>query len=139
MDETKKTVLTKEEWIRKYSYLPFKFKSCTEQKWPKIKANALAMLRKNFKGAKFRVYKYYETSMEIMFDGPYSKEEIYSELGHFATLHSCSAGYEYEFWHEWNFMFGGVKCVFLKKKGEDLTYYEPKKNKKKSKKIKKTN
>ena len=129
MEETKKTVLTKEEWIRKYSYLPFKFDDRTKQTWAKIKANALAILRKNFRGAKFRVYNYYGC-IQIMFDGPQSKEEVYAELGHFATMHRCSAGYEYEYWHPWNHRFGGVKDVFIEKKGEDLTYYVLKRNKK---------
>jgi hypothetical protein len=126
--------MTKEEWIREYSYLPFKFKSLTEQKWPQIKANVIAILRKNFPNAKFRVYKYADTSMEIMFDGPQSKEEVYAEVGIFATMIHCSAGYCHEFWHDWNFMFGGVKYVFIKKKGEDLTYYVLKRKTKKSKK-----
>lgn len=129
------TTMTENEWKKEYSYLPFKFKDCTEQTWAKIKANALAILRKNFRGAKFRVYKYYGC-IQIMFDGPQSKEEVYAELGHFATTHHCSAGYEYEYWHPWNHRFGGVKYVFIKKKGEDLTYYVLKR--KKRKKSKKT-
>lgn len=127
--------LTKEQWTRKYSYLPHKFGGCREQTWEKVKANALSMLRKNFKGARFRVYKC-GSSMEVMFDGPQSKEAVYAELGLFATKHHCSAGYDYEFWHEWNFRFGGVKYVFITKRGEDMTYCEPKR--KKTKKAKKT-
>ena len=133
MSEAEKTMLTKKEWIRKYSYLPYKFKSCTEQTWAKIKSNALAILRKNFPGAKFRIYKNCNC-MEIMFDGPQGKSDVYGELGHFATMYYCSAGYEYEFWYPWNFMFGGVKGVFIVKKGEDITYYEPKPKKTKKSK-----
>lgn len=110
-----------------FSYLPFRFKSCTEQTWAKVKANAIAILRKNFPKSKFRVYKYYD-SMEIMFDGAASKEEVYAKLRYFETKRHCSAGYSYEYWSPWNFDFGGVKYVFIKKKGEDLTYHVLKRN-----------
>lgn len=115
--------MTKAQMYRRYSYLPFKFRGCAGQKWHQIKANALAILRRNFPDAKFRVYKYDGDAMEVMFDGPQSKAEVYTALCPFETVHHSSAGYSWEEWSPWNFRYGGIGYVFVKKRGEDLTYY----------------